>query len=171
MIWTRPVEQVVSQATRAPGSLARMASSTASEIWSQILSGCPSVTDSDVNSVLDIMLPPLFFRKATCREQKCTRRNDACETLIFRFPAGIGTLRSCVGCRASQGLFPQPLLISCYSDVMTIYYHSFPAKSTIRRCTVCQICTKEDFSLTCGRGGWEKEAYKSGSRAQNPADP
>ena len=39
-------------------------------------------------------------------------------TLIFRFPAGFGTL--CVihtGCRASQGLSPQPLLISRYSVV------------------------------------------------------
>ena len=54
MMWTRPVEQVVSQATRAPGSCARMASRMASEIWSQILSGCPSVTDSDVKRTLDI---------------------------------------------------------------------------------------------------------------------
>lgn len=35
----------------AVGSWARMASSTASEIWSQILSGCPSVTDSDVKNL------------------------------------------------------------------------------------------------------------------------
>src|SRR5690606_4884619 len=34
------------------GSWARTASSTASEIWSQTLSGCPSVTDSDVNRLL-----------------------------------------------------------------------------------------------------------------------
>ena len=33
---------------RPRGSWARMASRTASEIWSQILSGCPSVTDSEV---------------------------------------------------------------------------------------------------------------------------
>jgi hypothetical protein len=43
-----PVVTSVSQATRAAGSLVRIASSTASEIWSAILSGCPSVTDSDV---------------------------------------------------------------------------------------------------------------------------
>src|SRR5215470_20172051 len=37
-----------------------MASSTASEIWSAILSGCPSVTDSEVNrySSRAIVLPP-----------------------------------------------------------------------------------------------------------------
>ena len=44
-----PVVQVVSHATRPMGSWARMASSTASEMASQSLSGCPSVTDSDVN--------------------------------------------------------------------------------------------------------------------------
>src|SRR2546422_5819331 len=45
---TRPVVISVSQATRPCGSSARTASSTESEIWSAILSGCPSVTDSDV---------------------------------------------------------------------------------------------------------------------------
>ena len=39
----------VSQATRPFGSSARTASRTESEIWSAILSGWPSVTDSDVN--------------------------------------------------------------------------------------------------------------------------
>ena len=39
---------IVSQATRAIGSSVRMASRTASEIWSAILSGWPSVTDSEV---------------------------------------------------------------------------------------------------------------------------
>src|SRR5712692_695942 len=43
---TRPVVAAVSQATRAGGSWTRMASRTASEIWSQSLSGWPSVTDS-----------------------------------------------------------------------------------------------------------------------------
>src|SRR6266536_1627010 len=45
-----PVVTRVSHATRAAGSLAMMASSTASEIWSAILSGCPSVTDSEVKT-------------------------------------------------------------------------------------------------------------------------
>ena len=39
---------IVSQATRAIGSSARIASRIESEIWSAILSGWPSVTDSDV---------------------------------------------------------------------------------------------------------------------------
>src|SRR5712671_3652814 len=44
----RPLVIAVSHATRACGSCASMPSSTASETWSQILSGCPSVTDSEV---------------------------------------------------------------------------------------------------------------------------
>src|SRR6266567_152796 len=44
----RPVVRRVSQATRDSGSPASAASTTASEIWSAILSGCPSVTDSEV---------------------------------------------------------------------------------------------------------------------------
>src|SRR3954467_15634724 len=43
-----PVVTRVSQATRPAGSRDRMASSTASEIWSATLSGWPSVTDSEV---------------------------------------------------------------------------------------------------------------------------
>src|SRR5918912_4400931 len=49
---TRPVVISVSHATRLAGSRASAASSTASEIWSAILSGCPSVTDSDVKRKL-----------------------------------------------------------------------------------------------------------------------
>src|SRR5712671_3050655 len=48
-IMARPVVTSVSQATRPRGSSARHASRIASEIWSAILSGWPSVTDSDVN--------------------------------------------------------------------------------------------------------------------------
>src|ERR1035438_7114732 len=44
-----PVVTRTSHATRPVGSSARTASRTASEIWSAILSGWPSVTDSDVN--------------------------------------------------------------------------------------------------------------------------
>src|SRR6266550_2322781 len=46
---TRPVLTSVSQATRPYGSSRMTASRTPSEIWSAILSGWPSVTDSDVN--------------------------------------------------------------------------------------------------------------------------
>ena len=58
MTKTMPVVTMVSQATRADVSPARIASSTASEIWSQTLSGCPSVTDSDVKILFDIFILP-----------------------------------------------------------------------------------------------------------------
>src|SRR5713101_5549539 len=44
----RPFVIAVSQATRAWASCASMPSSTASDTWSQTLSGWPSVTDSEV---------------------------------------------------------------------------------------------------------------------------
>src|SRR5580704_1440600 len=53
-----PVVTSTSQATLPVGSSASTASRTASEIWSAILSGCPSVTDSDVKICL--------IRSATC---------------------------------------------------------------------------------------------------------
>src|ERR687888_2668560 len=46
---TSPVLTSVSHATRPYGSSRITASRTPSEIWSAILSGWPSVTDSDVN--------------------------------------------------------------------------------------------------------------------------
>src|SRR5215211_2642065 len=46
---TSPVFTRVSHATRPVGSSRSTASRTPSEIWSAILSGCPSVTDSEVN--------------------------------------------------------------------------------------------------------------------------
>src|SRR3712207_3416858 len=45
---TWPVVMRVSTATRLPGSCASIASRIESLIWSAILSGWPSVTDSDV---------------------------------------------------------------------------------------------------------------------------
>src|SRR6266702_2768365 len=49
MTTQRPLVIAVSQATRAAGSCPSIPSRTASDTWSQILSGCPSVTDSDVS--------------------------------------------------------------------------------------------------------------------------
>src|SRR5271165_5827498 len=46
---TNPVAVRVSAATRLYGSCSRHASRMASETWSAILSGWPSVTDSEVN--------------------------------------------------------------------------------------------------------------------------
>src|SRR5579864_6220189 len=53
---TRPVVNRVSHATRLSGSSARTASRTESEIWSTILSGWPSVTDSDVKEKLRLFM-------------------------------------------------------------------------------------------------------------------
>src|SRR6478735_9924026 len=55
---TRPVVTRVSTATRPTGSSVRIASRMLSEIWSQILSGWPSVTDSDVNRRSSVIDPP-----------------------------------------------------------------------------------------------------------------
>src|SRR5438093_7655865 len=49
MTTQRPFVIAVSHATRARASCSSMPSSTASETWSQILSGWPSVTDSEVS--------------------------------------------------------------------------------------------------------------------------
>src|SRR4030043_616324 len=49
---TKPVLVAASHATREYGSCSRQASRIPSLIWSHILSGCPSVTDSEVNSKL-----------------------------------------------------------------------------------------------------------------------
>src|SRR4051794_31924460 len=56
----RPVVTSVSQATRPLGSSSKMASRTASEIWSASLSGCPSVTDSEVNRYRCAMIAGVY---------------------------------------------------------------------------------------------------------------
>ena len=40
-----------------------IAPASKSEIWSQTLSGCPSVTDSDVNNTLSILLSFLIINR------------------------------------------------------------------------------------------------------------
>src|ERR1700686_2595579 len=59
----------VSHATRACGSWASIPSSTASETWSQTLSGCPSVTDSEVK----------WNDGDALKEVVTTAANDTCE--------------------------------------------------------------------------------------------
>src|SRR5690606_16130974 len=64
-----PVFTRVSTATRACGSSLMMASSTASEIWSAILSGWPSDTDSDVKmeySLIALVAPWLRGLRIEC---------------------------------------------------------------------------------------------------------
>src|SRR5439155_19084900 len=59
---TTPVVTRVSHATRLLGSLASIASKTASLIWSASLSGCPSVTDSDENRWPVLMIARVYRR-------------------------------------------------------------------------------------------------------------
>src|SRR5699024_12568476 len=60
----KPVVTTVSHATREFGSFSSNASKIASLILSAILSGCPSVTDSDENDVFSTILiySPLTIR-------------------------------------------------------------------------------------------------------------
>src|SRR5262245_4917630 len=71
-----PVVTSVSIATRDWGSCRITASSTVSEIWSAILSGCPSVTDSEVNRCFPLgMKPrlPVARRKASAARSSSTQ--------------------------------------------------------------------------------------------------
>src|SRR5512136_602006 len=54
---TRPTVMNDSQATRPCLSCSMMASRMPSDIWSQTLSGCPSVTDSEVKRKLADFIP------------------------------------------------------------------------------------------------------------------
>src|SRR5215831_9805102 len=60
----KPVLTRVSQATRAFLSWVRMASRMESEIWSAILSGWPSVTDSEENKYLELLMKSPLSREA-----------------------------------------------------------------------------------------------------------
>src|SRR5699024_3002583 len=57
---TNPVVVAVSQATRLIGSFSISASKIASEMASHILSGWPSVTDSEVNNLFSIIFSLSF---------------------------------------------------------------------------------------------------------------
>src|SRR5215204_6618960 len=81
---TRPVVIRVSHATRPSGSSASTASRTLSETWSAILSGWPSVTDSDVkrNSSAAIGGNPSESGLPDCEK--------GAELLLGSLPAGAG---------------------------------------------------------------------------------
>ena len=69
MTSTKPVLEHVSHATRLIGSCASKASSMLSEILSQTLSGCPSVTLSLVNNLFIIMY---LLKKSPYRDSIAT---------------------------------------------------------------------------------------------------
>ncbi len=68
--WTWPVVIMVSTATLLRGSPLIIWSRMASLIWSAILSGCPSVTDSEVNRRLATVLPDGSPGRRSC-ERGC----------------------------------------------------------------------------------------------------
>ena len=70
---TRPVVAAHSHATREYGSTARCASSTLSLRISQTLSGCPSVTDSDVKSFFIKNEPPFHIHHQAWLFAGCAR--------------------------------------------------------------------------------------------------
>ena len=115
MIMTIPVVVQVSQATLPAGSCSRMASRTASEIWSQILSGCPSVTDSDVKKrfmkYTSLNLPHHDCKKRAANTVPPNHLSDV-PHLPAQRAAGLGTVRLTDGvAAASQDPFPPPLMI------------------------------------------------------------
>src|SRR2546430_10867887 len=65
---------MVSTATRERGSLPSSASRMASLIASQFLSGCPSVTDSDVNSLEDPLTTRSYDSLTTCPTNRLRMR-------------------------------------------------------------------------------------------------
>ena len=99
-----PVVQMVSHATRDWGSSFKSASRTESETLSQTLSGCPSVTDSDVKKCFAILLSSEKSHLECGRhEKKAHGKPRACNDLISRIYRRTWHLTEMAGCRASQG--------------------------------------------------------------------
>ena len=72
-----------------------MASSTASEIWSQILSGCPSVTDSEVKKYLLIFYILSTLSGRVHKKTPAGRRGMNYAYIASSFvTAGFGTLQT-----------------------------------------------------------------------------
>ena len=100
--------QAVSHATRPIGSSFRIASSTASLIWSHILSGCPSVTDSEVrlNSGelmnVVVMVVVLLFVERGKREARNEKREG-------RGSLSIRHIRRAVSCPVVRAQQAAPL--------------------------------------------------------------
>src|SRR3990172_5811077 len=101
---TRPVVTAVSQATRAIKSSRRKPSRMASEIWSQSLSGWPSVTDSDVRKsdgavmkVVLLILDSLSFARGPFRLARWSQETVPADLQVCRpgrEPCGYAPLAS-----------------------------------------------------------------------------
>src|SRR5437899_2956890 len=86
---TSPVVTSVSQATRPCGSSAMIASRTASEIWSASLSGCPSVTDSEVKRYRRAIRRILAAGRRRRQELPDAVEDGACELALGPAPEGL----------------------------------------------------------------------------------
>src|SRR6266516_4294037 len=88
-----PVVTRVSQATRAVGSWANIASRIASDTWSATLSGCPSDTDSEVKMNFSAMTvdSSRFYINFHTRIILLTRKNIAMP-LICQAKIGLATI-------------------------------------------------------------------------------
>src|SRR6266545_3012015 len=131
---TIPVVTRVSHATRPSTSTARIASSTASEIWSASLSGCPSVTDSEENryplriarSISGPTVPPALPRQHLGQTIADRRRELSLRPFSQGFVvAGPRQDRRVVGLRAEPGPFPAHLV--GHEQVQTLGHELGPA--------------------------------------------
>jgi len=80
---TRPVVVAVSHATRLIGSFSIRASRIASEIASHILSGWPSVTDSEVNKIFSIVFSFFYSFTIVSRPQNNPQPFMYCINRLF----------------------------------------------------------------------------------------
>src|SRR5512139_1959577 len=80
----RPVVNSVSHATRACLSWVRIASSTASDTWYAILSGCTSDTDSDVKMKSFCMAAPVVPVTDCVTDSWDQRSGDALAVFVSR---------------------------------------------------------------------------------------
>src|SRR5699024_659050 len=111
-----PVLTTVSHATRASLSSLIISSKIASEIWSATLSGCPSVTDSDVNNLRSIYFLLNYFISYLLYYINLFSAHIEKATLFsYRSVITISATFSTIllhrrGCWASQGVLPPPTL-------------------------------------------------------------
>ena len=153
-MWTRPVDAQVSQATGVGvvgqdlvedgvgdlvTDLVGMALGDGLGRKQMIL--CHFCTSLALGCVL-LLTASYTFIKLMQQKNAPNRSSERC-TLIFRFPAGFGTLCSRTGCRASQGLSPQPLLISRYS-VCPGNILSLLRRNVKKRCTLFRHFLEND---------------------------
>src|SRR3989339_1587569 len=77
-----PIPAITSQATLAYGSFFKILSKTESAIWSQTLSGWPSVTDSEVKKIrVDINAFLCYYLRFLKGETNADEENHVCDNI------------------------------------------------------------------------------------------